>query len=172
MKLTKYDEFFTEELYEELINTAKYLLRQGVNTFYTNAWWSENIVKDSFPVLIHAIHRDSELFAKVREQIEKKIKLAVKDHDIMIYYWTRFSYIPWHEDQNYEGTLTVYLNEEWHPDWGGYFLYEDKKQDVHAILPKRNFGLLQQGGIRHSTTPVNFDGGMRISIQVFLDKPE
>jgi Rps23 Pro-64 3,4-dihydroxylase Tpa1-like proline 4-hydroxylase len=172
MKLTKYDEFFTEELYEELINTAKNLLRQGGNTFGTNAWWNPNIVKDSFPVLIHGIYKDSELFAKVREQIEKKTKLAVKDHDIMIYYWTRFSYIPWHEDQNYEGALTVYLNEEWQPDWGGYFLYEDNKQEIRAILPKRNFGLLQQGGIRHSTTPVNFDGGMRISIQVFLEKPE
>jgi Rps23 Pro-64 3,4-dihydroxylase Tpa1-like proline 4-hydroxylase len=171
MKLTKYDEFFTEELYEELINTAKNLLRQGGNTFGTNAWWNPNIVKDSFPVLIHGIYKDSELFAKVREQIEKKTKLAVKDHDIMIYYWTRFSYIPWHEDQNYEGALTVYLNEEWQPDWGGYFLYEDNKQEIRAILPKRNFGLLQQGGIRHSTTPVNFDGGMRISIQVFLEKP-
>jgi Rps23 Pro-64 3,4-dihydroxylase Tpa1-like proline 4-hydroxylase len=171
MKLTKYEEFFTEELYEELINTAKSLLRQGGNTFGTNAWWSPDIVKDSFPVLIHGIYKDSELFAKVREQIEKKTKLAVKDHDIMIYYWTRFSYIPWHEDQNYEGALTVYLNEEWQPDWGGYFLYEDNKQEIRAILPKRNFGLLQQGGIRHSTTPVNFDGGMRISIQVFLEKP-
>ena len=171
MKLTKYDEFFTEELYEELINTAKNLLRQGGNTFGTNAWWNPNIVKDSFPVLIHGIYKDSELFAKVREQIEKKTKLAVKDHDIMIYYWTRFSYIPWHEDQNYEGALTVYLNEEWQPEWGGYFLYEDNKQEIRAILPKRNFGLLQQGGIRHSTTPVHYDGGMRISIQVFLDKP-
>lgn len=172
MKLTKYEEFFTEELYDELIRTARHLLTQGGNTFCTNQWWNHNIVKDSFPVLIHGIYKDSELFAKVREQIEKKTKLVVNDHDIMIYYWTRFSYIPWHEDENYGGTLTVYLNEEWHPDWGGYFMYEDTKQEIRAILPKRNFGLLQQGGIRHSTTPVNSDGGMRISIQVFLDKPE
>lgn len=172
MKLTKYDEFFTEELYRELIETARHLLTQNSDTFYTNRCWNRNIVKDSFPVLIHKIYKDSELFAKVREQIEKKTKLVVNDHDIMIYYWTRFSYIPWHEDENYGGALTVYLNEEWHPDWGGYFMYEDNKQEIRAILPKRNFGLLQQGGIRHSTTPVNSDGGMRISIQVFLDKPE
>jgi len=172
MKLTKYEEFFTEELYGELIGTARHLLTQGGNTFCTNAWWNNNIVKDSFPVLIHGIYKDSELFAKVREQIEKKTKLVVNDHDIMIYYWTRFSYIPWHEDENYGGTLTVYLNEEWLPDWGGYFMYEDSKQEIRAILPKRNFGLLQQGGIRHSTTPVNYDGGMRMSIQVFLDKAE
>jgi hypothetical protein len=63
------------------------------------------------------------------------------------------------------------LNEEWHKDWGGYFMYEDTKGEIRAIPPKKNFGLLQQGGIRHSTTPVHYDGGMRISIQVFLDKP-
>ena len=170
MKLTKYEDFFEEEIYVELISTAKHLLRQNINEFYTNAWWNPDIVKDSFPVLIHTIHKDSELFAKVREQIEKKTKFFVQDHDVMIYYWTRFSYIPWHADQGYDGALTVYLNEEWHPDWGGYFLYEDNKQEIRAILPKRNFGLLQQGGIRHSTSPVNFDGGMRISIQVFLNK--
>ena len=100
MKLTKYEEFFSEELYGELIGTARHLLTQGGNTFCTNAWWNNNIVKDSFPVLIHGIYKDSELFAKVREQIEKKTKLVVNDHDIMIYYWTRFSYIPWHEDEN------------------------------------------------------------------------
>ncbi len=171
MKLTKYEDFFTEDHSNLLLNTAKDLLRRNTNSFAVNAWWDPNIVKDSFPVLIHSIYKESELFALTRDQIEKKTKLSVKDHDIMIYYWTRFSYIPWHEDQNYEGTLTVYLNDEWQPDWGGYFMYEDKKGDVHAILPKKNFGLLQQGGIKHCTTPVNFDGGMRISIQVFLEKP-
>jgi len=169
MKLTKYEEFFTEELYSELIGTAKNLLRQNSHTFLTNAWWDPGIVKDSFPVLIHSIYKDSELFRKCHEQIEKKTNLLVKDHEIMFYYWTRFSYIPWHEDKSYGGALTVYLNEEWHADFGGYFLYEDNKKDIRAILPKRNFGLLQQGGIRHSTTPVNYDGGMRISIQVFLE---
>lgn len=169
MKLTKYENFFDEELYRECIGTARHLLTQGGNTFCTNAWWKNDIVKDSFPVLIHGIYKDSELFAKIRDAIQSKTKLFVNDHDIMFYYWTRFSYIPWHEDEVYGGALTVYLNEEWLPDYGGYFLYEDKK-DIKAVLPKPNFALLQQGGIRHSTTPVNYDGGMRISIQVFLEE--
>jgi hypothetical protein len=170
MKLTKYENFFDEELYYECINTARKLLVEGGNSFATNNWWNPDIVKDSFPVFIHGIYKDSELFAKIRKTIEDKTKLIVADHDIMFYYWTRFSYIPWHEDKSYGGALTVYLNEEWLPDYGGYFLYEDKNQEVRAILPKPNFGLLQQGGIKHSTTPVNYNGGMRISIQVFLEE--
>ena len=50
------------------------------------------------------------------------------------------------------------------------YYHKDNKQEVRAILPKPNFGLLQQGGIKHSTTPVNYNGGMRISIQVFLEQ--
>jgi hypothetical protein len=168
--LTKYDNFLHPELYKECIDTAKDLLRQGGNAFATNSWWNQEIVKDSFPVLIHGIYKDSELFIKIRDEIENKTKLFVNDHDIMFYYWTRFSYIPWHEDKGYGGALTVYLNEEWLPDYGGYFLYEDDKRDIRAILPKSNFALLQQGGIRHSTTPVNYNGEMRISIQVFLEE--
>ena len=170
MGLTVYNEFFTEELYDELISTARYLLTQGGNNFCTNTWWDQKIVKDSFPVLIHGIYKDSELFAKTRKQIQEKTKLAVNDNDIMVYYWTRFSYIPWHKDHTYDGALTVYLNEEWHEDWGGYFLYEEDENDLRAILPRKNLGLLQQGGIKHSTTPVHYDGGIRISIQVFLNK--
>jgi hypothetical protein len=170
MNLTVYNNFFTDDLHEELINTARYLLTQGGNNFCTNAWWNPKLIKDSFPVLIHGVHKDSELFKKTRDQIEEKTNLIVNENDILIYYWTRFSYIPWHKDHSYAGALTVYLNEEWHEDWGGYFLYENEENDIRAILPRKNLGLLQQGGIRHSTTSVNFDGGMRISIQVFLDK--
>jgi hypothetical protein len=172
MSLTAFENFFTEDLYSELIQTARYLLTQGGNSFCTNNWWDPKLIKDSFPVLIHGIHKDSELFKNTRKQIEDKTNLIVCENDILIYYWTRFSYIPWHKDQSYAGGLTVYLNEEWNEDWGGYFLYKKEENDIRAILPKKNLGLLQQGGIQHSTTPVHFDGGMRITIQVFLDKPE
>jgi len=171
MKLTKYEDFFSEDLYKECIDTAKDILLQGGHNFCTNGWWNREIVKDSFPVLIHSIHRESKLFNNIRKGIENKTKLTVKHHDIMFYYWTRFSYIPWHEDKIYAGSLTVYLNEKWDPDFGGYFLYEDNKKEIRAVLPKPNLGLLQQGGFRHSTSAVNYDGGMRISIQVFLEEP-
>lgn len=169
MKITYYDDFFPEEIYKELINTAKYLLRNGAMSFSTNAYWDHGIVKDSFPVLIHHVYKDSDLFKKVHDIVEKRTNLFVSDHEIMLYFWTRFAYIPWHADKSYGGALTVYLNEEWHEDFGGYFLYEDNKKDIRAILPRRNFGLLQQGGLRHCTTPVNYDGGMRITLQVFLE---
>jgi hypothetical protein len=168
-KITKYQNFLSEDLYNHSIGAASHLLSRGENIFCTNRWWNEGIVKDSFPVFIHNINKESELYNNILNTIQDKTGLFVNDHEIMFYYWTRFSYIPWHEDVSYGGALTIYLNEVWHEDFGGYFLYEDK-QDIKAIIPQKNLAILQNGGLRHCTTPVNFNGTVRITIQVFLDK--
>jgi hypothetical protein len=169
MKVECFDNFFSEDLYDELVGTARSLLKTDSHSFISNAWWDKKIVRDSFPVLIHHIYKESELFKKCHQQIEEKTNFYVKGHDIMIYYWTRFSYIPWHDDGIYAAGLTVYLNEVWDHDYGGFFLYEEEKNDLRAIIPRKNLGLLQKGGTKHCTTPVNFDGGMRITIQTFLE---
>jgi hypothetical protein len=167
MPINVIDNFLSEDLYEECILTAEYLLTKGENTFCTNRWWDIDIRKDSYPVFVHSIQQQSDLHHKIKTTIENKTKSSVLGDNIMFYYWTRHSYIPWHTDQTYKGALTIYLNRNWHEDFGGYFLYEDKKE-IKAILPKRNLGIIQYDGVRHSTTPVNFDGDIRYTIQAFL----
>ena len=169
MALTKFENFLPENLYTECVNAAKFVLNNDGVQFKTNYFWENAIIKDSFPVLIHPIYKENQLYNNLKNIIEEKTKLLVKNHDIMIYFWTRFSYIPWHHDSIYAGALTVYLNENWHEDFGGFFLYQEN-EEIKAILPKRNLGILQTDGIKHSTTAVNYDGHMRVTIQVFLDK--
>ena len=172
MPIKKFENFFTEDFYSEVIETAKKLivtpLELGDHNFSTNASWTKDIIKDSFPVLIHRIYTESDFFKKCIDQIESKTNYRVKCNTIMIYYWTRFSYIPWHNDGMHDAALTVYLNDQWDRDYGGFFLYEEE-DEIKAIIPKRNFGILQKGGTKHCTTPVNFDGKMRITIQTFLE---
>lgn len=172
MPIQKFNDFLSEEAYEEAIETAKYLLSVGGNSFFTNRCWDYGIIRDSFPVIIHNIYSTSELYKKVKQTIEEKTEKIIVDDNIMIYYWTRFSYIPWHNDNRaYDGALTVYLNREWDPDFGGYFLYEDG-EEVKAILPKRNTAVMQYGSLMHCTTPVNFEGDLRITLQAFLKNKE
>ncbi len=167
MMLTQYENFFTDHLCNELLGTARFLMEKGDYVFATNLRWNPLIVKDSFPVFMHALNIESNLYRECKHQIETKIQLPIKNDSIMIYYWTRLSYIPWHDDENHTGALTVYLNEEWDEDWGGYFLYKED-ETIKAILPKKNFALLQQGGIKHATTPVHLNGGIRFTIQTFF----
>ena len=99
----------------------------------------------------------------------------------MIYFWTRYSYIPWHNDRTYDGAITIYMNKEWKPDFGGYFMYAENSNDVikhnddyievrniKAIIPKKNLAVLQTEQTHHCTTPVNFFGDLRVTIQTFL----
>jgi Rps23 Pro-64 3,4-dihydroxylase Tpa1-like proline 4-hydroxylase len=172
MPILKFENFLDEDLYEESIKTAEYLLTLGNNTFSTNRWWDFCIRKDSYPVFVHNINQESDLYRNIRKTIEEKTKSIIQDDNIMLYYWTRHSYIPWHNDGiKYKGAITIYLNRDWHSDYGGYFLYEEQ-DEIKAVLPKRNLGVMQYGGLSHSTTPVNFDGDIRFTIQAFLRDEE
>ena len=70
----------------------------------------------------------------------------------------------------FAGGLTIYLNREWEQDFGGFFLYKETREshEFKGFIPKRNYAFLQLGGIEHCTTPVNFNGDLRITIQAFV----
>lgn len=170
MPIKKFENFLDDETYEEAIETANHLLTRGGNEFTTNRWWDYGILKDSFPVFVHTIYHSSSLHNKLSATIEKKTGKKIANNNIMIYYWTRFSYIPWHNDnREYDGAITIYLNREWDPDFGGYFVYEEG-DELKAIIPKRNLGVMQYGSLMHCTTPVNFTGDIRFTLQAFLSK--
>jgi len=170
MFVQKIDNFFTEEMFTNIQGVCDDLLRREGNTFLVNLeYWPNYIVKDSFPVLIHKINRQSQLYLEIKEAIENKTELIVGS-EIMFYYWTRHSYIPWHNDGSHPYALSIYLNEHWDKDFGGIFLYKESEEDIRGIMPKRNLAVLQKGGMMHCTTPVNHDGYIRKSIQVFLTK--
>jgi hypothetical protein len=160
--------FLQEDVYANSLNSAKHVYSTGENVFYSNKCWGYGIVKDSFPVLIHKINDNNRLHTDLKQCIEDKTSMYV-NRPLMFYYWTRFSYIPWHVDLEYDGALTIFLNEDWHEDFGGYFLYKEEKE-IKAIVPQRNLATFQSNGLEHCTTPVNYDGEVRMTIQVFLHK--
>jgi len=177
--ITKIENFLPEQLFKSCQNISDDLLTRNANSFTTNLkYWEDEIVKDSFPVLVHFINRESDLYSVLKNGIENKTGYYVPNTaEIMFYYWTRYSYIPWHNDGIHDYTLTIYLNESWDKNFGGMFLYSDattveeiQNNDVKGIFPKRNLGVLQKGGTFHCTTPVHYNGNMRKTIQVFLSK--
>jgi len=183
MSIQIFKNIFDEETYEEIVKYAIETLNHGGNNFTTNRHWQYEILKDSAPVMIHNMNHSSFLYLKMKKILESKTNMTVTKGNIMIYYWNRYSYIPWHNDYTYDGAITVYLNRHWHPDFGGYFLYTERKvfidkddfelenppEDIRAIIPQKNLGVLQKDGIHHCTTPVNFSGDIRLTVQAFLE---
>jgi hypothetical protein len=96
--------------------------------------WSEDIIKGSNPVLI------KDLNAQISSKIIEEIKQHLPEYDTvscMWYGWVKGSYIPWHDDGHVKFGATIYLNEYWDDDWGGYFAYKDD-DSIKCVKPQFN----------------------------------
>jgi Rps23 Pro-64 3,4-dihydroxylase Tpa1-like proline 4-hydroxylase len=86
---------------------------------------------------------------------------------MMFYYWTPGSHIPWHNDSIYNGGITIHLNENWNPDHGGIFLFEDGN-NIRGIYPKINTAVEQFGKVHHCVCPTTTHSDVRRTIQFFF----
>lgn len=85
--------------------------------------------------------------------------------------FSRYSYIPWHDDSRYCFTGTVYLNPQWDRDMGGMFVHEDGNE-LKAILPQYNTGIFFVPPLQHTTTITAINAPMRESLQIFVTEFE
>ena len=158
-----FDNFLPEDLYEKCNNSSVNLLKQGTN-FRTNQMWDYNVRFDSSTVLVYDI---------CDEEIKNKISNVVKDifdreiKSIMFYYWMPCSHIPWHDDGDHSGGITIYLNEKWDNNHGGIFLFDNGKE-IHGIYPNKNRAIEQYGNVRHSVCPTSMNSNIRRTIQIFF----
>ena len=49
----------------------------------------------------------------------------------------------------------------------GYFMYK-MGNEIKAIKPERNLGIVQTGNVFHSVSTVNLDSDKRITLQAFF----
>lgn len=133
----------------------------------TNYNWQPNLVKSSHPVLMRPY--DNETTDKILDALIAKGAITHKNFAVMNYVWTKLSYITWHNDDNYDQSLTIYLNDFWDWDWGGLFLYkEDNTNHVKGIIPEFNSAVVNVKNYSHCVTPVHLDCQMpRITVQIF-----
>ena len=163
-----FENFLTNSLFVKTQNKANEIIKNPyVGLSRTNFAWPTIIVKASTPVIVKDIDKTDELFKELKQEIEEKTGWEVLN--IMIYYWTKLSYIPWHEDPGLNAGFTLYLNETWDKDWGGYFMYELEEGQIKALIPTRNTAVIQEGNVPHSVSTINMDSEIRISLQVFFD---
>lgn len=167
MKVTEYESFFSDSLYRKCWEYSSGVLKQRKNNFFTNLSWSEDIVHDSAPVLVHTMSHDHPIRDQIIKAVYDRTKIDVSSHPILFYYWLANSYIPWHHDGHMAGGLTIYLNPSWDRNSGGLFLYETNT-GIRGVVPEPNKGILQLGGVPHATTPVMPRGGIRHTIQLWI----
>lgn len=158
--------FLTPDILTECQEFAISTLYNKKSTFRSSFGWDQELRRNSTPVLIFELgSANRELFNKIRKIVQEKTNKVVQD--ILIQYWSKGSFLDWHTDSAYSDALTIYLNKEWRPEWGGYFLY-GPQSNFSGIIPRENLAVLQPSGIPHCVTPITVDYKVRISLQMFI----
>ena len=106
----------------------------------------------------------------IHQLLEQELKSSLPKYTELIlqyYIWQPQSGIAWHNDKAPDKLFgaTLYLNEEWEPNAGGWFVWEDG-DGYHAILPKKNFLVVNDDTQNHCVTPVAFEN-CRCTIQIW-----
>jgi hypothetical protein len=143
-------------------------MQETVRTNHRN--WNGNVVSLSGPIYLIAL-------PDLLTQQIKSCLVSVFDefnfaglHPVATYtLGGRFSFIPWHDDSNHVFSVTVYLNDFWDRDWGGYFMYE-KDGLLGAVAPEFNTAVGFICPLQHCTTMPSINAPLRESIQIFFDK--
>jgi len=133
--------------------------------------WNDNI---KWGVDSRTLIREAPDF--VRQKIIKHFNF--KDDDnlfVLIHLWFPGSHIGWHDDERYDIAGTIYLNEDWHPNFGGLFLYSegfDKSSlnplgEIKAVVPKYNTLNINRENNGHAISSTLLTAPIRKTIQFF-----
>ena len=105
----------------------------------------------------------------IRYSLEKELNSSLpkcRELEFNFYIWQPQSGISWHNDKAPDRLFgaSLYLNEEWFPNNGGWFIWEDENGH-HTILPKKKFLVINNNYEHHCVTPVSI--GFRCTIQIW-----
>ena len=169
--IEKFEGFLSEEdfkiVHEDAYSKVRPMKDCGnLSTFKTNyTIWDKRIVDQSSIVLVHDI-----IDQRIVDILNRSVKVKFNNLPVsyMYYYWTNGSYIPWHEDGHATHAGTLYLNEKWDRNWGGYYMYESNDGNIKALKPESNLFVLQHNSTPHCTTATTQGSDIRVSVQMFF----
>lgn len=166
-----YDNFLSHELYTECYNYAIYKSTSGDMIYKTNhSAWNDETGQDSNRILIHTINDTHSLCKRLKTYMFDKINLPnIHFTDLHFYFFTPECHMPWNNDSNHDGSITIYLNPEWNTDWGGALMYKSLYyKQINGVYPKQNRAIVITNHTERSVIPTTKFSNTRMSIQCFF----
>jgi len=142
----------SEELYNALVEELKSQLHNQV-------WGSSRIL---WPEELKKGIYGTTLTCKVSDVLSNQILRELKDYVpnvsrtvCQFYVWQHNAGISKHDDDNHMFGATIYLNETWDLNDGGFFIWTDKDTNQLKVLsPEKNMMVLNLNAEYHLVTPV------------------
>lgn len=136
------------------------LLKRCQSEINENNNWSSSTLKWA-PVLREGIcgstltkecssKTTSDLLAELKSYLPQVTSIVAQ-----YYIWQPMSGIAIHNDGGHKIGATIYLNERWHPNNGGWFVwYDEEIKEWKTILPKENLLVINDNKEDHLVTPL------------------
>jgi Rps23 Pro-64 3,4-dihydroxylase Tpa1-like proline 4-hydroxylase len=135
----------------------------------SSLWWPMGIRVGNHVGVITQLLKD-----ELRDEIESQITGLLPPYNeicVQIYLWPEGSNISWHDDGSDQklAAATIYLNIDWHPDFGGLFVWEDADtKEMRVLCPKYNSMVINDRREMHLVTPVTSAAPLpRLSLQIW-----
>jgi hypothetical protein len=167
-------EFFQNIFDESVLDQVRAMIKkEDCNWKVQKHFWHDNLIDKSLGV-IHVVKLEGELHDLIASQLGKFLKPTEVIKTIQLTEWHQLSQINWHNDHDKTASITIYLNQYWHHDWGGYFCWKesswhDSSQDFKMIIPRYNSGVMLRGCPHHHVSLVSPFAPARLTIQVWID---
>lgn len=163
--------FFTGEDIKKIKSYSEDIFEAREILLSSKRVWQKGLNDSSNEILIYMIDPiiDSEIYDIISLKMKKEFDMVVKG--MSFFFYTNQSNINWHNDLGHGGAATIYLNEKWERENGGFFIYEkDKKFGIE--LPEFNKCIFQKGGVDHATTLTSENSPVRKILQIFFKHKE
>lgn len=175
---------FANELERYLISQLDKPVWIHGHSFY-NAELKNRIVESMAPYIATL---DKDLANRLKETLLQQGILIQdpKDYQALIYNAYPLSSVGWHTDKHDEyehggsecagcrdvSGISIYLNREWKPNWGGSFLLKDNKSSTQGTFyePIFNRAVINNGRDVHAVSVVNNGANNRYSVQLFVNR--
>lgn len=160
--------FLDHNMYKQIHNSI-IKERKDINLCSSKGVWSDNLIDNLVPPLRNPINNYApfeHLKTLVRHNPYFQLK-NLKEMSSIIHYMKTGSGINWHDDGSWKYGATYYVNNRWHRQWGGEFMFMN--ETAHGFVPIiGNSLVIIKSPMDHKVNPVLSPIMPRISIQMFM----
>ena len=164
------DDTFTVPEYRKIISTMKMIVDNSPNPLRNDTWPKELVdgvgaYSDTYSI------PDPDIVHMLADKCMSVIGSSknYEDYLVMYYEGDGQSGLNWHTDKAYSSSASIYLNDDWNDNYGGYFVFRMNGDKLTTgVSPDLGTAVFQKGKINHAVTSTRHDAPKRKSIQVFI----
>jgi hypothetical protein len=166
--------FLDQHILDEIRQKFENSKGQGVFEINNMGRWSAGLETGSYaPVFVLNLDEYREYFINKYKSVDPAFE-EFNNLVCFLHVWPPGSQINFHHDFSEDSdrlSSTIYINDTWNWNWGGFFLYDDADLGQGWVYPHSNLMVWFRPPVWHSTSMITLAAEQpRLSIQLFFTK--